>query len=298
MPSAEMDRVLAAFRARRDRRVGVEGPSLRELRAGFSPADVVHPVPDDVAVTDVVARGVPSHWLVAPGVDDTRVLLYLHGGGYSLGSLRSHGELAARLGRASGMKVLLVDYRLAPEHPFPAAVDDALSAWHWLCTDERLDASSISVAGDSAGGGLALALLVALRDAGQPLPSAAVLMSPWTDLSGAGDSLHDRAGEDVILSPERVAQLAVNYLNGADPKTPLASPLFATLAGLPRLLVQVGTAEVLLSDSLRLAETATEAKVPVILRVGEGLPHVFPGMPSTPEAHQATEEAGQFLRTT
>ena len=189
----------------------------------------------------------PAHSLAAPGADTGRVLLFLHGGGYELGSLRSDGELAARLGRASGMRVLFPEYRLAPEHPFPAAIDDVLAAWRWLRTGQDLSATSIAVAGDSAGGGLAVALLVAARDAGEALPAAAALMSPTVDLTSSGASMTERADQDPI-STAMLRQFASGYLAGADPKTPLASPLLASLAGLPPLLIQVGTADLLLSD--------------------------------------------------
>jgi monoterpene epsilon-lactone hydrolase len=239
---------------------------------------------------------VPAHWLAAPGADAGRVLLFLHGGGYELGSLRSDGELAARLGRASGMRVLFPEYRLAPEHPFPAAIDDVLAAWRWLRTDQDLSARSIAVAGDSAGGGLAVALLVAARDAGEALPAAAVLMSPTVDLTSSGASMTERADQDPISTPAMLRQFASDYLAGADPKTPLASPLFASLSGLPPLLVQVGTADLLLSDSERLAAAAAEAGVDVTLEIGEGLPHVYQLMLGTPEAAEATEQIGKFLR--
>jgi len=248
-----------------------------------------------VQVTEVSAGGVPAHWLTAPGAGPGRVLLFLHGGGYELGSLRSDGELAARLGRASGMRVLFPEYRLAPEHPFPAAIDDVLAAWRWLRT-QGLDAASLAVAGDSAGGGLAAALLVATRDAGQALPAAAVLMSPTVDLTSSGASMTERADQDPISTPAMLRQFAVGYLAGADPTTPLASPLFASLAGLPPLLIQVGTADLLLSDSERLAAAAAQAGVDVTLQVGEGLPHVYQLLLGTPEAAAATEQIGKFLR--
>jgi len=231
---------------------------LEQLRAAFAPAGRLHPLPDDVVVTDVNAGGVPAHWLAAPGADTGRVLLFLHDGGYELGSLRSDGELAARLGRASGMRVLFPEYRLAPEHPFPAAIDDGLAAWRWLRTGQDLSAGSMAVAGDSAGGGLAVALLVAPRDAGRALPAAAVLMSPTVDLTSSGASMTERAEQDPISTPAMLRQFAADYLAGAYPKTSLASPLFASLAGLPPLLIQVGTADVLLSDSERLATAAAD----------------------------------------
>lgn len=190
----------------------------------------------------------PAYWLMALGADPGRVVLFLHGGSYKLGSVRSHSELAARLGRASGMQVLFPEYRLAPEHPFPAAFEDVLATWRWLHTDQGLGTASMAVAGDSAGAGLAVALLVALRDAREQDPGAAVLLSPWVDLTGSGVSMTERAAQDPIFTPDMLRQLAAAYLAGADPQSPFASPLFASLAGLPPLLVQVGTAELLLSD--------------------------------------------------
>jgi len=296
MPSQAMQDLIDALRDQQQASASQAPPTLAERRATFAPAGRLHPVPDDVRATDVTAGGVPAHWLAAPGADPGRVLLFLHGGGFQLGSLRSDGELAARLGRASGMRVLFPEYRLAPEHPFPAAIDDVLSAWRWLRTDQDLSARSLAVAGDSAGGGLAVALLVATRDAGQALPAAAVLMSPTVDLTSSGASMTERVDQDPFSTPALLRQLAADYLAGADPKTPLASPLFASLSGLPALLIQVGTADLLLSDSERLAAAATEAGVDVTLQIGEGLPHVYPLLLGTPEAAQATEQTGKFLR--
>jgi len=291
-----MQDVIDALRKQQQTGASQTPPTLEERRAAFAPAGRLHPLPDDVLVSEVNAGGVPAHWLAAPGVDPGRVLLFLHGGGFEFGSLRSDGELAARLGRASGMRVLFPEYRLAPEHPFPAAVDDVLAAWHWLRADQDLNERSIAVAGDSAGGGLAVALLVATRDAGQALPAAAVLMSPTVDLTSSGASMTERADQDPISTPAMLRQFASDYLAGADPKTPLASPLFAPLAGLPPLLILVGTADLLLSDSERLAAAAAGAGVDVTLEIGEGLPHVYPLMLGTPEAAEATERIGKFLR--
>jgi monoterpene epsilon-lactone hydrolase len=296
MPSQAMQDVIDALRERQKASASQAPQPLEELRAAFAPGGRLHPVPDDVVVSEVTARGVKAHWLAAPGADAGRVLLFLHGGGYELGSLRSDGELAARLGRAAGMRVLFPEYRLAPEHPFPAAIDDVLAAWRWLRTDQHLSATSIAVAGASAGGGLTVALLVAARDAGEALPAAAALMSPTVDLTSSGDSMTERADQDPISTPAMLRQFATDYLAGADPKTPLASPLFASLAGMPPLLVQVGTADLLLGDSERLARAAAEAGVDVILEIGEGLPHVYQLMLGTPEAAEATEQIGKFLR--
>ena len=296
MPSQAMQDAIDTIRNRQQASAGQAPPTLEERRAAFTPGDRLYPVPDDVLVTEVNAGGVPAHWLAAPGADAGRVLLFLHGGGFEFGSVRSDGELAARLGRASGMRVLFPEYRLAPEHPFPAAIDDVLAAWRWLRSGQALGARSIAVAGDSAGGGLAVALLVATRDAGEALPAAAVLMSPTVDLTSSGASMTERADQDPISTPAMLRQFASDYLAGADPETPLASPLFAQLAGLPPLLVQVGTADLLLSDSERLAAAAAEAGVDVTLEIGEGLPHVYQLMLGTPEAAEATERIGKFLR--
>ncbi|MGO9780061.1 MAG: alpha/beta hydrolase [Streptosporangiaceae bacterium] len=296
MPSQAMQDAIESLRDRQKASAGQAPPPLEQLRATFVPGDRLHPVPDDVLVTDVTAGGVPAHWLAAPGTDPGRVLLFLHGGGYELGSVRSDGELAARLGRASGMRVLFPEYRLAPEHPFPAAIDDVLAAYRWLRTSQDVSPGSLAVAGDSAGGGLAVALLAATRDAREPRPAAAVLMSPTVDLTSSGASMSERADQDPISTPAMLRQFAAEYLAGADPKTPLASPLFASLSGLPSLLIQVGTADLLLSDSERLAAAAAEAGVDVTLQIGQGLPHVYQLLLGTPEAAQATEHIGTFLR--
>ena len=296
MPSQSMRDVIDGLFEQRKAAAGQARPTLAERRATFAPAGRPHPVPDDVLVTDVTAGGVAAHWLAAPGTETDRVLLFLHGGGFEFGSVRSDGELAARLGRAGRMRVLFPEYRLAPEHHFPAAIDDVIAAYRWLRADQRLPASSIAVAGDSAGGGFAVALLVALRDAGEELPAAAVLMSPTVDLTSSGASMTERVDEDAISTPAMLRQFASDYLAGADPRTPLASPLFASLTGLPPLLVLVGTADLLLSDSERLAAAADQAGVDVTLEIGEGLPHVYPLMLGTPEAAEATEQIGKFLR--
>jgi len=296
MPSQAMqDLIDGFFKDREQAGASQTRPTLEERRVAFAPAGRIHPLPDDVLVTEVTAGGVPAHWLAAPGADAGRVLIFLHGGGFQMGSLRSDGELAARLGRAGGMRVLFPEYRLAPEQPFPAAIDDVLAAARWLRAQP--DVSAIGVAGASAGGGLATSLLVALRDAGEALPAAAVLMSPTVDLTSSGASMTERVDQDPFSTPAMLRQFAADYLAGADPTTPLASPLFASLAGLPPLLIQEGTADLLLSDSERLAAAAAEAGVDVTLEISEGLPHVYQIMLGTPEAAEATERIGKFLRT-
>jgi epsilon-lactone hydrolase len=291
-----MQQKITARLALRAAEASEPAPTLAEIRAGYDSRGDLYPLPGDATVSEADAGGVPAHWISLPGTDAGRVLLYLHGGGYQLGSVKSHGELAARLGRASGRRVLLPEYRLAPEHPFPAAVDDVLTVWRWLRTGQGLPASAVAVAGDSAGGGLAVALMATLRDAGEDLPAAAVLMSPWTDLSFSGASMTEREAEDPVLTPDEIREFAAIYLAGADPRAPQASPLFARLDGLPPLLIQVGTAELLLSDSEELAASAAAAGVDVTVQLCEGAPHVYQAMPDTPEAVEATDQAGAFLR--
>jgi monoterpene epsilon-lactone hydrolase len=296
MPSEEMQRAIAVLWARRNTAQKHPAPTLAEIRATFVPGDVLHQIPDDVTVTDVTIGEVAAHWLTAPGVNDDRVMLFLHGGGFEFGSLRSDGELAARIGRAAGMRVLFSEYRLAPEHVFPTAIDDVIAAWWWLRDVQGLDPASMAVAGDSAGGGLAVGLLAALRDAGDPTPAAAVLISPTVDLTSSGVSMSERIDQDPISTPELLKGLAADYLAGTDPTLPLASPLFASMQGLPPMLIEVGTSDLLLSDSERLAASASEAGVDVTLVVGDGLPHVYPLLLGTPEAAEATARMGDFLR--
>lgn len=284
------------MRERREAAAGQPVLPPSENRAQFD--ESAEPLPDDVLVQMVDAGGVPAAWLDVPGVAADRVLFYLHGGGYEVGSIRSHGHLVARIGRASGMRVFFVEYRRAPEHPFPAAFDDAKTAWHWLMADGSGRQASLAIAGDSAGGGLAAALMVSLHEAHEPLPVAAVLMSPWTNLSGSGASMTEKIADDPVLTPASINQSARDYLAGADPRDPRASPLFASMAGLPPMLVLVGSAELLLSDSADLARLAAEEGVQVTLDIGEGLPHAYPGnAPNTPEAADAIRQIGQFLRS-
>jgi epsilon-lactone hydrolase len=297
MPSQAMHATMQLLRQRQTSSAAMGPMTVEDARASFMPAGRLHAMPADVLITEVNVKGVRAHWLDAPGVDSNRALLFLHGGGFEFGSLRSDGELAARIGRAAGMRVLFPEYRLAPEHPFPAAIDDVRAVWNWLSTGPEFKASKLAVAGDSAGGGLAVALLQSSRDAGRPMPAAAVLMSPTVDLTSSGQSMIDCAGQDPVSTPVLLRQLASDYLAGADPTNPLASPLFASLSGLPPLLIQVGTADLLLSDSERLAQAATKAGVDVQLEVGHGLPHVYQLMLETPEAVEATQRIGQFLRT-
>jgi acetyl esterase/lipase len=256
----------------------------------------IFPVPDDVTCEPVDAGGVAAEWIAAPGTDAERMIYYLHGGGYAMGSIKTHREMVSRISRASGARALAIDYRLAPENPFPAAVEDATTAYRWLLS-AGVDPARVVIAGDSAGGGLTVATLVALRDAGDPLPAAAVCLSPWVDMEALGESMTTKAEADPSVRREDVLEGAQAYLNGADPRTPLAAPLYADLTGLPPLLIQVGTAEVLLDDSTRLAERARSAGVDVTLEPWDDMIHVWQSVAAIlPEGQQAIDRIGEFVR--
>lgn len=271
-------------------------PSPEELRLGFEILGSRLPPADDITCTAVDAGGVTAEWVDAPNVIPQRVIVYLHGGGYVIGSIATHRGLAGRLSRAAAARVLLLDYRLAPEHPFPAAVDDATAAYRWLLS-QGVTPARMAMAGDSAGGGLTIAALVALRDAGEPLPAAAVCQSPWIDLEGLGTSVTTKAAADPLVHKEALVQLGAWYLNGADARTPLAAPLYADLHHLPPLLIQVGTAEILLDDATRLAEKAIAAGVEVTLEPWEDMIHVWQLFaPMLPEGQQAIERIGAFIQ--
>lgn len=238
----------------------------------------------------------PAERYFPPGAPDDAILLYLHGGGYIAGSFISHRALVGHLAGACGLVTLLPEYRLAPEYPFPAALDDALAFYRTLL-DEGYAPHRIVLGGESAGGGLTVATLVALRDRGLPLPAAAFVISPWTDLAGTGDSLRTRARQDPWFSPEGVIPTAAHYVGDDSPTNPLISPLYADLRGLPPLLIHVGDYEILLDDSTRLAAKARSAGVDVTLRVWDGMWHVFQSLAARiPEARQSVEEIGAWVQ--
>ncbi len=269
---------------------------MQERRAFMDRSARLLPVIRNTRVTPVDAAGVPSEWVVAPTADGTASFLYFHGGGYLTGSSRTHRSLASRISRASGARVLLPNYRLAPEHRFPAAVEDSVAVYRWLIAD-GMDPARLVVGGDSAGGGLTLAMLTLLRDAGDPLPAATVLLSPWTDLAGTGESMVTRADDDPWLDPSQMPAGVRAYVGDTDPKDPLASPLYAELHGLPPMLIQVGTAEIVLDDSRRLAVKAREAGVEVVLDEWEDQIHVFQAFaPYIPKARPAIHQIGLFVR--
>ena len=242
------------------------------------------------------AGGVTAEWVAAEGASDSRVVLYFHGGGYIIGSPRTHRPMLAELSQASEGRVLALDYRLAPEHPFPAPVEDSVAAYRWLLS-EGYDPARIAVAGDSAGGGLTVAMMVQVRYLGLPMPGAAVCISPWVDMEGLGESMETRAQADPMVGKENLMVSAKTYLGGADPRAPLAAPLYADLHGLPPTLIQVGDAEVLLDDSTRLAGIAREAGVQVQMDVWDDMIHVwYLFAPILPEGKQALAQAGNFIK--
>jgi monoterpene epsilon-lactone hydrolase len=250
---------------------------------------------DDIKCERVSAGGVDAEWVCAPNAASDRFVLYLHGGGYVIGSVNTHRDLIARVSRAAQARVLALNYRLAPEHPFPAAVDDAVASYKWLLA-QGAKPSRIAIAGDSAGGGLAAATLVAIRDAKLPTPGAGVLLSPWVDLEGLGESMVTRVEVDPVVRKEGLVGMAQAYLQGQDAKTPLAAPLYADLKGLPPLLIQVGDAETLLDDSKRLNDRAKAAGVSTKLEVWPEMIHVWQLFASfLPEGQQAIDGIGKFI---
>jgi epsilon-lactone hydrolase len=244
----------------------------------------------------VSAGGVEGEWISPADAPLDKAILYFHGGGFRIGSVASHRDLIAQIAVASDCRVLAINYRLAPEHRFPAALDDALAAYGWML-GQGLTPGNVAFAGDSAGGNLVLAAMLALRERGLPLPIAAVLMSPWTDLAATGTSYVTRAEVDPIHQRPMILALAKNYLGGqGDPCDPLVSPLYADLAGLPPLLIQVGDRETVLDDSVMFADLARAAGVDVHLEVWDGMIHVFQMFGAElPEAHRAIASIAGFL---
>jgi acetyl esterase/lipase len=271
-------------------------PPLSEFRTLYDRLGMMFPVPADVAVEPIDAGGVPAERLRAATAVPGRTILYLHGGGYVIGSPASHRHLAAALVEAVDATLVVLAYRLAPEHCYPAAIHDALAAYCWLL-EQGQDPAQLVVAGDSAGGGLALAFMVSARRDGLPLPSAGVLISPWVDLEGTGKTLDTRQARDPIVQRAGMLAMAEAYLGGRDPRTPMASPLHADLAGLPPLLIQVGTEEVLLDDSLRLDRRAREHGVATTLEVWDEMIHVWHFFhPQLQEGRQAIQRIGHYIR--
>jgi len=273
------------------------GDDIGAMRAAMSALTAAQSLADDIDYAPTSLGSVGAEWASAHDTAPAdRTVLYFHGGAYCLGSIATHRTLVGNLARAASARVASVEYRLAPEDPFPAAVDDAVAAYRALIASGT-PATRIAFAGDSAGGGLTAATLLALRDAGDPLPACAVCISPWLDLSCSGDSMRTRAEQDPMIVPAQLRALGEAYLAGASPHAPLASPVFGDLRGLPPILIHVGTAETLLDDSTRFAERALAAGVDVALEVWDEMIHVWHAFaPLLPEADRAIAGIGDYLR--
>jgi monoterpene epsilon-lactone hydrolase len=273
------------------------GGEVREQRQIFDEMLSARPQAADVTTTAASLGGVPVIAIDVAGTSAEEVILYFHGGAYAVGTAASSVGLASDLGRHAGAQVVSVDYQLAPEHPFPAALEDAISAYRALAGGGHSPAR-LAIAGESAGAGLAAATLVALKSEGLAPPAAGVLMSPWADLTLTGNSMTGKAAVDPALTPAGLARRARDYAGAHDPADGRISPLFADLAGLPPLLIQAGSHEILLDDATRLAARAAAADVPVTLEVTAGVPHVFQGFAAIlPEGDAALARAGAFVRS-
>jgi epsilon-lactone hydrolase len=268
---------------------------LAQRRERLDSIGAAYPIASDISLEAGNIDGVPIEWSSTPGSDASRVLLFFHGGGYCSGSIASHRSMVVEAGRAAGVHALAVGYRLAPEHPFPAALDDARAAYAFLI-DRGIAPQRIALGGDSAGGGLSLALMTSLRDSKQPMPGCAWLVSPWVDLEMTGGSLLTKANVDPLIQKPYLEELAAAYLGGADPANPLVSPLHADLTGLPPLLVQVGSAETLLDDAVRITSRAGAADVAVTLEIWPHMVHAWHLWAAVlADGRRALETAGRFI---
>jgi monoterpene epsilon-lactone hydrolase len=277
--------------ASREKMVG----ELDQVRQGFEDMLTQFGPAPGVTFTAAQIGSSPGTWATPSEVVDGRVLLYLHGGGFALGSSKAYSPLASELASRLKGRVLVPDYRLAPENPYPAAIEDAVSAYRWLLA-QGTPAASIAIAGDSCGGGLTVAALVAIRDRGLPMPVGAALISAWADLSATSDSITSKTGEDFVLNGDMLRGMAAGYLGATPPRTPGASPVYANLKGLPPLLIQVGATEVLLDDSTRLAAYAGAAGVKVRLDIWPEMFHVWHTWSARlDEGKEALDDMAAFL---
>jgi epsilon-lactone hydrolase len=290
MPDAE----IAAIRALLAGRPRPAGPDERRQRLDeFGRA---LGAPDDARLEPITIGDVPAEWSTTPEADARRVVLYLHGGGYMAGSIVSHRYVAVEIGRAAQARTLALEYRLAPEHPYPAQLEDALAAYQYL-RDQGLAPDGIAIGGDSAGSNLALSLLLALRERGLPLPACGWLISPWTDLTASGATMQSKASADPMISQPYLLELGQAFAGGKAFADPRISPQFADLAGLPPLLIQVGSDETLLDDAVGLAGRAGAAGVSATLEIWPEMIHAFPMFfPRVAASRQATQRAGAFMR--
>ena len=268
---------------------------IGELRKAYDGLGEVFPPASDVTIEKVDANGVPAEWSSTPGAAKDRVIMYVHGGGYVIGSIASHRHLVTELGRAAGTRTLALDYRLAPEHPFPAAVDDALTGYRFLLS-QGIKPGNIAIAGDSAGGGLVVATLLAIKDAGLEQPACGFCISPWVDMEATGNSMTTQASVDPMVQKDGLLGMAMAYLNGADARSPLAAPIYADLRDIAPLLIQVGAAETLLDDATRLASAAGAVDVEVNLQIWPEMIHVWHFFhPMLGAARHAIKSAGEMI---
>ena len=289
MASAELNKVLELLKSQPRN----PDATVAQMRAGME--RVSERVARDVVCEGVRIGDLTAEWIVPPEAASDRAILYLHGGGYVMGSIATHRATVARIARAAKARALAIEYRLAPEHQFPAAVDDSVAAYNWLL-GQGYKPGKIVIAGDSAGGGLTLATLLAIRDAKMPMAAAGVAISPWADLEGTGDSHKTRAHRDPMVGGANLGPMAKNYIGAQDPKHPLASPIHADYRSLPPLLIQVGDAETLLDDSTRVAARAKKDGVNVELEVWDDMIHVWHAFAKIlPEGQQAIDKIGKFV---
>jgi acetyl esterase/lipase len=296
MPSEAHQAIVALLREQGALGSGEAEVDVAAMRLGMEGMVATSVLPEGTQCEPVDAGGVSAEWIEGPDIDRGRVLLYFHGGGYVVGSIATHRAMVAQIAAEAGMRALLIDYRLAPEHPFPAAVEDAVAAYRFLL-DDGYKHDQIALGGDSAGGGLTLACLVSLREANEPLPEAAILLSPWVDLEGLGESMTTQAEADPMIDRDGLLKMSAMYLGGESARNPLAAPLYADLAGLPPLYIQAGTAETLLNDATRIEENARAAGVATEMDLYPDLIHVFQAFaPHVPESVEAIKKLGAYLR--
>ena len=292
MVSTQLEQIINFLRAQQTSTVV---PTLEESRANADQMGGSIQIPKNFTQEYLDINDVPVAWISGPDSQEEKVIVYLHGGAYIVGSITSSRALALKFSQISNTRILVIDYRLAPEHPFPAGLEDIISIYKWLIESEKIKPKNIIIAGASAGGGLTMATLLKLRDEGLPLPAAGITLSPWADLTCSSESFTEKADVDPWLTPDGLKYSANMYVDDNDPRNPYISTTFADFKDLPPLFIQVGTSEILLDDSLRLAENAKKAGVEVELDVWDDLFHVFVAFPS-PESQQATEKITNFIK--
>ena len=298
MPSDAYNAALAAMKERLAETADSPPPDVATIRSGFEAGYAAMPVADGVGFAPVDAGGVPAEWVTPPEVEGNRAIVYLHGGGYVVGNLNTHRHVVSRLALAAKARLLNVDYRLAPENPYPAALDDALAAWQWHLASGG-DAARTAVSGDSAGGGLAIALCMKLRDEGLPQPACAAPISPWTDLTFSGDSMTERAERDPLLAgSDALSGMVMAYAASVDAADPYISPVFGKFEDLPPMMIQVGTEEVLYDDSTRVVKGIEGAGGSVEFRPWQDMMHVWHLLAGVaPESEEGIAELAAYIAT-